>query len=112
MSAEPDVADLVAQRDDLQGRMARFSVVQQQLIDTRDHLDRALERFAGIQFYNTRAIAVRDPVEFAAITAEALVELFDLTFGLLWLTAPDGIPAAATSRSGRHRTRGDHRCRA
>ena len=94
MSAEPNVADLVAQCDDLRGRMARFSVVQQQLIDTRDRLDRALERFAGLQFYNTRAIAIRDPAVFAAITVEALVELFDLSFGLLWLTAADGSPAA------------------
>ncbi|HYN76198.1 MAG TPA: ATP-binding protein [Lamprocystis sp. (in: g-proteobacteria)] len=94
MSAEPDPTDLKGQLADLQQRLSRLSAVQRQLIDTRDHLDRALERFAGIQFYNSHAIAVRDPEVFAAITAEAVVELFDLAFGLLWLTAPDGTLAA------------------
>jgi PAS domain S-box-containing protein len=95
-SAPPHAQDgaeaLRAQIADLQRHVARLSVVQQKLIDTRDSLDRELDRFAGIHAYNTRAIAERDPARFAEITAETLVELFEVEFGMLWATSPDGAP--------------------
>ncbi|WP_295426433.1 PAS domain-containing hybrid sensor histidine kinase/response regulator [uncultured Thiodictyon sp.] len=91
----PDCNRLKTRISDLERQVARLSVVHQELIDTRDRLDRELERFAGMQSYNTRAIAVRDPGQFAAITAEAVLELFELEFALLWPTAPDGTPADA-----------------
>ncbi|MBV5274288.1 MAG: response regulator [Lamprocystis purpurea] len=90
MSDPTDLNDLTGQIAELQARIARSAVVRQQLMTTQDDLNRTLERFAGIQSYNTRAIAVRDQGVFAEITAEAVMELFDLSFGLLWLTAPDG----------------------
>ena len=93
MSDPTDLDDLKGQIAELQAQIARSAVVRQQLMTTQDDLNRTLERFAGIQSYNTRAIAVRDQGVFAEITAEAVMELFDLSFGLLWLTAPDGTPA-------------------
>ena len=64
-SAPPHAQDgteaLRAQIAELQRHVARLSVVQQKLIDTRDSLDRELDRFAGIHAYHTRAIAERDP---------------------------------------------------
>jgi signal transduction histidine kinase/ActR/RegA family two-component response regulator len=93
MSDPTDLDDLKGQIAELQARIARSAVVRQQLMTTQDDLNRTLERFAGIQSYNTRAIAVRDQGVFAGITAEAVMELFDLSFGFLWLTAPDGTPA-------------------
>ena len=99
MSDPTDLDDLNGQIAELQAQIARSAVVRQQLMATQDDLHRTLERFAGIQSYNTRAIAVRDQGVFAEITAEAVMELFDLSFGLLWLTAPDSTladhPAAA-----------------
>jgi len=90
-----DSENLRARIGDLERQVARLTVVHHELIDTRHRLNRELERFAGIQSYNTRAIAVRDPGQFAQITAEAVLELFELQFGLLWPTAPDGTPAPA-----------------
>ena len=89
---EQSTESLRAQVADLQRHVARLSVVQQQLIDTRDRLDRELDRFAGIHAYNTRAIAVRDPERFAEITGETILELFEVEFGLLWPTWADGTP--------------------
>ena len=90
-----DSENLRARIGDLERQVARLTIVHHELIDTRHRLNRELERFAGIQSYNTRAIAVRDPGQFAQITAEAVLELFELQFGLLWPTAPDGTPAPA-----------------
>ena len=86
-------ADIAA----LQQHVARLSLVQQQLIDTRDRLDRELERFAGIQTYNTRALSIRDPDQFAEVTAETALELFEVEFALLWPTSPMGRPGDAPS---------------
>jgi len=77
---------------ELQQHLARLSLVQQQLIDTRNRLDRELERFAGIQAYNTRAIAIRDRDRFAELTVETALELFEVEFALLWPTSPMGRP--------------------
>ncbi|MCX4239147.1 ATP-binding protein [Paraliomyxa miuraensis] len=72
--------------------LTRFSAVQQQLVNTRARLDRELARFADIHAYNTRAIAARTPSQFAQVTAEAVVELFELEVGILWLTDAHGEP--------------------
>ena len=76
----------------LQAHLARLAVVQQDLHTARDRLDRELERFAGIQAYNTKAIAIRDPDRFAELTTEAVLELFEVEFALLWPTDAAGLP--------------------
>jgi PAS domain S-box-containing protein len=92
MSSDDENLVLKAEIAKLQAHLARLSGVQQQLIDTRDRLDRELERFAGIQAYNSQAIGIRDPARFAEITAEAALELFEVEFALLWPTSPMGRP--------------------
>jgi PAS domain S-box-containing protein len=89
---ETDPVALQAELTALQEHVARLSVVQQQLIDTRDRLDRELERFAGIQAYNQRAITIRDPEQFAHATVETVLDLFEVEFALLWPTSPMGRP--------------------
>ena len=86
-----DETDRVSQ---LQAQVARLSVLQQQLIDTRDRLDRELERFARIHAYNGTAITAREPRLFAELTADAICEIFELELGLFWPTDPDGVPQA------------------
>ena len=75
---------LRADNEQLQRHVARLSVLQQQLIDTRDQLDKELARFGGIYIYNTVAIQLRDQARFAETTAEALCDLFELEFSLFW----------------------------
>ena len=95
MSPVNESEALKAEIAKLQAHLARLSGVQQQLIDTRDRLDRELERFAGIQAYNTRAIVIRDPALFAEVTVETALELFEVEFALLWPTSPMGRPEEA-----------------
>ena len=92
-----DPEALKVQIADLQEHLARLSVVQQKLIETRDRLDQELARFAGIQAYNTRAIAIRDPVQFAELTAETALDLFGVEFALLWPISSTGDLAEAPS---------------
>ena len=96
--ANPD--DPVALRAEiarLQEHLARLTLVQQQLIAARNQLDQELERFAGIQAYNTRAIAIQDADQFAEVTLETVLELFEVEFALLWPTDPQGHPREAPS---------------
>lgn len=81
----------------LQEHLARLTIVQQQLIEARNQLDQELERFAGIQAYNTRAIAIPDADRFAEVTLETVLELFEVEFALLWPTDPQGQPREAPS---------------
>jgi predicted nuclease with TOPRIM domain len=90
-------AEIVA----LQEHLARLSVVQQRLNETRDRLDRELERFAGIQAYNTRAIGLHEPGRFAELTVETALELYEVEFALLWPTSPMGRPGGDPLRRGR-----------
>ena len=91
--SDVELQELKSRIAELQAHVARLSEVHGELNDTRDRLDRELERFAGIHAYNTRAIAVSDPARFAEITAEAVCEVFELQWGLLWPTQADGTPA-------------------
>jgi PAS domain S-box-containing protein len=93
----PESESLKAENAALQRHVARLSLVQQELIGTRDQLDRELERFSGIHSYNTQAIGIREAGRFAEMTAETLVDLFELEFGVLWSVDEVGrlIPAPA-----------------
>ena len=94
----PDCQALKAENGELLRHVARLSLVQQELIGTRDQLDRELERFSGIHSYNTHAIRIRDAERFAEMTSETLVDLFELEFGVLWRVDDQGrlaaVPAA------------------
>ncbi len=99
MTETPDPEALKAEIVTLQGHLARLSVVQQRLNETRDRLDRELERFAGIQSYNTRAIGIHEPAQFTELTLETALELYEVEFALLWPTSPMGRPAEAPCAS-------------
>lgn len=83
-----------ADTESLQRHIARLSLVQQQLIHTRDQLDRELERFAAIHQYNTQAIGMRDAERLAEMTAETLIDLFELELAAFWLFDAEGALAA------------------
>lgn len=93
--------DWRARYDELQRRVTRFSVVEQELINTRDRLDHELARFARIHDFNARAIRAKDPGTFAEIVAESVVDIFELEFGAVWLTDEQGrLPAIPNGLSG------------
>ena len=75
----PDYDGHMLPDDDLQQEQISHSlVVKQKLIDTQDELDRDRNRFRVIQSYSRQAIQSEDLEEFARLTAEAIVETFEV----------------------------------
>ena len=58
--------------------MIRFLKVEQDLIYTRNQLDRDLARFKAIQSYSQRIIQAESKEEFAEITVESVIETFEV----------------------------------
>lgn len=74
----PTYDELRTKCDDLQKQVAHSLVVEQDLINIRDSLDRDLTRFTTIQSYNQKAIRSDSLQDFAEITAEAIIEAFEV----------------------------------
>ena len=89
------MSELQRQVNALQAQVARLSVVHQQLIDTRDRLDREVARFSAFHSYNTRAVTTGEFGQFADVTTEAVVEIFEVQFAILWPVDSSGELAAA-----------------
>jgi signal transduction histidine kinase len=70
--------ELQSRCDDLQGQVIRFLKVEQDLIHTRNQLDRDLARFKAIQSYSQRIMQAESMEEFAEITVEAVIETFEI----------------------------------
>jgi PAS domain S-box-containing protein len=92
--------------DELQRRVTRFSVVEQELIDTRNRLDCELGRFGRIHSFSTRALLAASDESFANMVAEALLDVFELEVGLFWLFDSQGLllpqPAASSGFRAGH----------
>ena len=74
----PTNDELIARCDDLQGQVIRFLKVEQDLVHTRNQLDRDLARFKAIQSYSQRIIQAESMEEFAEITVESVIETFEV----------------------------------
>jgi signal transduction histidine kinase/CheY-like chemotaxis protein len=82
-------------------RVPAYAVLQQELINSRDRLDRERERFARIHQFSTRAIAARSLPEFVDIAAECIVDVFELEFGGIWICeGPEAARPAAACIAG------------
>ncbi len=82
---ETPAFEVLKQRyDELQRRVTRFSVVEQELIDTRNRLDCELGRFGRIHAFSTRALQAASDEAFAIMVADALLDVFELEVGLFW----------------------------
>ena len=99
-SSPPPGGDWRQRYEELQRHVTGFSAVQQGLINTRDLLDRELDRFTRMHTFTTRAMQARSAADFPEIMAEAMVDVFELEFGCLWLAEAEGelsgLPAATT----------------
>ena len=67
-----------------------YAVIQQQLIDARDRLDRAVTRLTRMHEFNARALRLQTPETFPALVAEAVVDIFEVEFGIFWHLDDDG----------------------
>ncbi|GAB5414014.1 MAG: hypothetical protein Cons2KO_16170 [Congregibacter sp.] len=62
----------------------KYSILQQKLIDSRDRLDREVGRLTRINEFNIRVLRMDADDSFAAVVSEALVDVFELEFGICW----------------------------
>jgi PAS domain S-box-containing protein len=76
--------------EELQRRVTRFSVVEQELIDTRNRLDCELGRFGRIHAFSTQALQASSDEAFAIMVADALLDVFELEVSLFWLFDEQG----------------------
>jgi len=79
------VDELQARCDELQGQVIRFLKVEQDLVNTKNQLDRDLDRFRAIQAYSQRIIHAGNMEDFAEITVESIIETFELECSALFL---------------------------
>jgi two-component system sensor histidine kinase/response regulator len=95
--ASAELERLRVENAQLQHHVGRLSVVQQQLIDTRDRLDRELGRFGGIHRFNALALGIDAAEALAEVAAETIVDLFELEFGAVWPVTAAGSLSPAPS---------------
>jgi len=71
--------------DDPMPRLPQFPVIQQQLIDARDRLDREVTRLTRMHTFNAHALRLENDLDFVPAVAEAIVDIFELEFGIVWM---------------------------
>jgi len=76
----------------LQQRITKFSVVQQELINTRNELDIELSRFSAIHDFTLQAIKQQSFPQFFELSAEAVIDIFEFEFALLWFDQHQQMP--------------------
>ncbi len=86
-----DVAatDLAARYADLQRRVTHFSVVEQQLINVRNSLDREFARFERLNRFSMRAVHHATVEALVGAVADALVDIFEVEICAVWLVRED-----------------------
>lgn len=82
MKTTPSYDELKTRFDDLQMQVIRFLKVEQELVDTRNKVDRDLFRFKSIQTYSQEVVKATSIEEFAGITVEFIVETFEVECSL------------------------------
>jgi len=82
---KPTYDELQARCDNLQGQVIRFLKVEQDLINTRNSIDRDLARFMAIQSYSQKAIQADTLKQFAEITVELVIETFEVECSAFFL---------------------------
>lgn len=74
----------------LKARVDQFPAVEQELVHVRNRLDREVRRFHDINLYMERLFKQADPQSILKITAEGLVDIFDLEVSGILKLADDG----------------------
>ena len=75
--------DIYQEYLELQARVTKFAATQQELINTKDLLDQELVRYKRLNQFFSRAIRQSSLRELLHITAEAIIDIFELQIGYL-----------------------------
>ena len=75
---------LLARYEALQLHITRFSAVEQRLAEAQHRLDEEVGRFGRIHSFSNKAIHATSDASFAEMAAEAVVDVFELEWGIFW----------------------------
>lgn len=78
----PEYAELKKKYKDLQLRVTRFSVIEQQLINARNRLDREVNIHRQLQGFNRKAFGEMPDDSFGRLVAESLIDIFEVEVGM------------------------------
>lgn len=79
--------ELLSKYNDLQSRVKRFSVIQQELINVRDQLDSELELYKRKQHFTQKALLCRNQNEFINILVESVVDILEVECAVILIKA-------------------------
>jgi Tol biopolymer transport system component len=78
MVSQNDYDKLLNDYSNLQLRVTRFSYIEQQLINTRDELDRELLLYKRLNKFNKEALKDMAEVEFVELVADSIIDIFEI----------------------------------
>ncbi len=85
MSDTDEYNKLLEEYRNLQLRVTKFSAVEQAMINIRDRLDSELDMHKRMHTYSTLALKCNSENEFAALTAESIVGIFETEMALVFI---------------------------
>lgn len=104
--AEGASPELLRRYEELQLRVTRFSAVEHELILARQRLDRQVSIHRRMQQFTAAALQSNTDREFAALTAESLVDIFEVEIGifvpnpLVWEPDTWGVAGTSVAEAG------------
>lgn len=90
MDLSQEHLELKKKYKDLQLRVTRFSVIEQQLINARNRLDREVNIHRQLQGFNTKAFVEMPDESFGKLVAESLIDIFEVEIGFACFAKNDG----------------------
>ena len=77
--------------NDPRKNLLRLQAVEEDLIQSRIHLHRELQRYARILQFSQSALPVEDSAALAKLVSEAIVDIFEVEFGAFWSLGEPGL---------------------
>jgi PAS domain S-box-containing protein len=89
INASLDYLELKKKYDELQLRVTRFSVIEQELIHTRNQMDHEVMIYRQLQQFNSRALQDLTDEDYARMVAESLIEIFEVETAFVCIDIPN-----------------------
>lgn len=78
------------QENDVSFWQGRYSSLHQRLIDTNNQFDRALATFRRVNDFFSNALRINDVADVPALVTEAVVDVFEMEFGVFYPLDSEG----------------------
>ncbi|MBN8688877.1 MAG: PAS domain S-box protein [Chitinophagales bacterium] len=95
-----ELLELRKKYEELQLRVTRFSVIEQELIHARNRLDREVMIYRHLQDFNSMALSVNSETGYAQLVAESMIEIFEVEVAFVCIDIPNTGDAACRHIEG------------